>query len=109
MDAFQSKRKTSSQGVFVRFRVLRDQGLPSRVRVRFFHNNIYRCAQAIFARRRIARELFSDNTTDSSREIKTMAERLWDDKSIHNILDDCSQLVVKFHFIPPRSPYFGGL
>lgn len=56
--------------------------------------------------------LFCDNATNfvgESRELKEIADRLWNDKSRHNVLDHCSQLGVKFHFIQPRSPHFGGL
>ncbi|BFG03085.1 uncharacterized protein DMAD_02427 [Drosophila madeirensis] len=65
-----------------------------------------------FARRGISAELFCDNATNfvgASRELKAIADLIWNDSGKHQIVDQCSQLGVNFHFIPPRSPHFGGL
>ncbi|SPP90064.1 Hypothetical predicted protein, partial [Drosophila guanche] len=65
-----------------------------------------------FARRGISAELFCDNATNfvgASRELKAITDLIWNDSGKHQIVDQCSQLGVSFHFIPPRSPHFGGL
>ncbi|XP_033251779.1 uncharacterized protein LOC108161272 isoform X1 [Drosophila miranda] len=61
-----------------------------------------------FARRGLSSDLYCDNATNfvgASRELN----RAFDSPSQKLIDDECSQRGDRFHFIPPRSPHFGGL
>lgn len=61
-----------------------------------------------FARRGLSTDLYCDNATNfvgASRELNQGLEEL--DKC--TVVDVCTKRGVQFHFIPPRSPHFGGL
>ena len=61
-----------------------------------------------FARRGLSSELFCDNATNfvgASNQLNGLMEAT----NKRQIDDECSQRGVRFHFIPPRSPHFGGL
>ncbi|KAM8718572.1 hypothetical protein ACLKA7_001302 [Drosophila subpalustris] len=61
-----------------------------------------------FARRGLSSDLYCDNATNfvgASREL----DRNFDHSDQSLINDECSQRGINFHFIPPRSPHFGGL
>ncbi|XP_030381837.1 uncharacterized protein LOC115629498 [Scaptodrosophila lebanonensis] len=65
-----------------------------------------------FARRGLSAELFCDNATNfvgAAREVKELTDRMWNETGKRRIENQCSSLGVQFHFIPPRSPHFGGL
>ena len=62
------------------------------------------CMKRFIARRGNVAEIFSDNGTNF-----TGAERLMFESFRSNLPEHVSNNKTKFHFIPPRSPHFGGL
>lgn len=66
-----------------------------------------------FSRRGLSSDLYSDNATNfrgTKREIDEIYKFLNDKKNINEITGElANQGRINWHFIPPRSPHFGGL
>ncbi|XP_075158214.1 uncharacterized protein LOC142231491 [Haematobia irritans] len=65
-----------------------------------------------FARRGLCSHLYCDNATNlvgAARRLNNTMRVVFDEDGKRNIDQECSQRGVQFHFIPPRTPHFGGL
>ncbi|XP_075163153.1 uncharacterized protein LOC142235779 [Haematobia irritans] len=65
-----------------------------------------------FARRGLCSHLYCDNATNfvgAARRLNNTMRAVFDEDGKRNIDQECSQRGVQFHFIPPRTPHFGGL
>ncbi|XP_033212186.1 uncharacterized protein LOC117169789 [Belonocnema kinseyi] len=71
------------------------------------------CLRTFFARRRKSSDLYSDNATNfkgAKREIDELYQFLKNQRNIDEIAQHLANRDrVAWHFIPPRSPHFGGL
>ena len=65
-----------------------------------------------FARRGLSSDIYTDNATNfvgASREIKELLTAVFNQQAKTEVLEVCAAKGVNFHFIPPRSPHFGGI
>lgn len=63
-------------------------------------------------RRGNCQTLHCDNATNfvgANNKLRDLEEAIYNDKAKANILTECQKRNVKFEFIPPRAPHFGGL
>ncbi|XP_037931048.1 uncharacterized protein LOC119665867 [Teleopsis dalmanni] len=75
-------------------------------------NAFIACLKRFFARRGLSAYLMCDNATNfvgASRELNELAEEFFKTSTRNRITNECADRGVNFHFIPPRSPHFGGL
>ncbi|XP_011699812.1 PREDICTED: uncharacterized protein LOC105457069 [Wasmannia auropunctata] len=64
------------------------------------------------ARRGRPSDVFSDNGTNfvgANRELEELRNLFNQEEHKHKIIDETSNEQIKWHFIPPRAPHFGGL
>lgn len=65
-----------------------------------------------FARRGLCSNLYCDNATNfvgAARKLSTTMNTVFNESGKRAVDHECTQRGVQFHFIPPRSPHFGGL
>lgn len=63
-------------------------------------------------RRGRCQNIYSDNATNfvgANNKLTELAETIFSEDGKESIVSTCSSKGIQFHFIPPRSPHFGGL
>jgi len=64
------------------------------------------------ARRGHCKALYSDNATNfvgAKNKLEELNDIIYSENAKNSIIRACSKKGIEFHFIPPRSPHFGGL
>ena len=72
-------------------------------------NNFILCLKRFVGRRGVPQRLYCDNATNFVGADKEINETLFTESGKNDISNECADRGVQFHFIPLRSPHFGGL
>lgn len=70
------------------------------------------CLKRFVARRGIPQRIFCDNATNfvgADNKLKGLYQQFLSDGPCRKLNEYCTSFSMEFHFIPPRSPHFGGL
>ncbi|XP_046666600.1 uncharacterized protein LOC124358342 [Homalodisca vitripennis] len=109
-----SKRRNSptSKGYIVIFVCLATKAVHLEVVTDMTSEAFIAAFKRFISRRGIVTNMYSDNGTNfvgAERELRELQDLFTNEEHQRRIVEESTAHLIKWHFIPPRSPHFGGL